>query len=149
MITEPGSTATPPSPGTFAITPGTQMSVLLQTVGPGQLVITHIKTIVDDRRPANFSGAFTDLTPGCQGEPDQRFYVANFGQNESDVRPGSDGSPPPPLTVASNDSVVIYITMPALQGTVAWHLRITWAVNGNEKTEDIFNQTKTIIASDT
>ena len=147
MITAPGIASTSPTPGSFAITPGTQISVLLQAPEASKIVVTHIRTIVDGRQPTSFVGKFVDLTPDCQGEPDERYYTADFAQAASDVRPGTHASTLPPITVASDDPVLVYLTMPNIQGVVTWHLQATWALNGKETTTDVFYNGGSILTS--
>lgn len=149
LILPPGNDATSPTPGEFAMIPGTQLSLLLQSAQTTKIVVTHIETIVD-RPLARFSGRFVDITPNCQGTVDERFYLANLSKDGGDVTPRAAGSARaelPPLTVSSEDPVIIYIEIPPVTNAVAWHVQVTWVVNGQEKTSDIYNSGKELIAS--
>jgi hypothetical protein len=150
MIIPPGGNATSPTPGTFALTPGSQLSVLLESGQPSEIVVTHIKTIVD-RPVSQPPGRFVNITPHCQGAPDERFYLADLAGNGGDVMPRSSGPTPraklPPLTVSSEDPVSVYIQTPPVSRALEWHIQLTWVVNGQQKITEIYDHGKKLIAS--
>lgn len=149
MIVGKGITADSPEPGKFALTPGSQLSLLLQASQSSSIVVTHIRTIIDHRSRA-FNGRYVDITPGCQGSVDERFYLASFGAGSSDVKPRAVGhitTAPPPLTVSSQDPVVVYISIPQINGSLYWHIRLTWVVDGREFVSNIGDHGKPLIAS--
>jgi hypothetical protein len=149
MLVGTGITADSPKPGKFALTPGSQLSLLLQASQSSSIVVTHIRTIIDHRSRA-FNGRYVDITPGCQGSVDERFYLASFGAGSSDVKPRAVGhitAAPPPLTVSSQDPVVVYISIPQINGSLYWHIRLTWVVDGREFVSNIGDHGKPLIAS--
>jgi len=139
-------------PGFFAITPGTQVSVLLQASVQAKIVVTGIKTIVDGTR-AKFSGTFKDWTNNCQGGEDEDFYLANFvgGGGEVTANSGAPASDQIPITVSSDDPVSVYIATPTslpAAPALSWHIEITWVFDAVRHVTKVYDAKSSIIVSD-
>jgi hypothetical protein len=138
-------------PGAFAITPGTQVSVLMQGSLSAKIVVTHIRTIIDGH-PAKFGGVFEDLTNPCQGEQDEEYYIADFSGSGGDVsyNPAGKKSDDLPITVSSDDPVSVYIVTPtSLPGidALSWHVEITWVFQGTQYVTKVYNDGHPIVVS--
>lgn len=140
-------------PGTFAITPGTQVSLLMQGSLSAKIVVTHIETIVDGHL-SRFSGNFVDLANPCQGEQDEEFYLANLGGRGGDVslnpKAQNKKSDELPITVSSQDPVSVYIKTPTSipeAEALSWHIEVTWDFQGTQHTTKIYNSGFPIIVS--
>jgi hypothetical protein len=121
------------TPGHFAITRGTQLSVLLQPdpTLAATIVVSKIETVVDSRNGPLTGRRYAVPSP-CQGVADKEFYFADFGTDRQSVRlnPAAPASDELPLTVSSQDPLVVYLVMPEVSGSINWHLEITWTLGG-------------------
>jgi hypothetical protein len=118
------------APGGRAYTYGTMLSVLMQSARSTKVVVTRIRTVVDRRGPA-VEGRFTPPRSRCQGTLDSARFLADL-TGTGDVVPDQSQKHAGalPMTVSSADPVGVYIAMPKVKGSVAWHIEVTWIVVG-------------------